>query len=629
VDYSSRHRYRVRRQQIAARRRRIAIIAGVAALVLAVGAFALRRPASAPATSPAAQATRAAAQATQTAGPAAQGSVPTAAAGLATPTPAPDTQADAAGAADQLTATPLAPAPFFDDRRLTYEPGFYVPQIQAFLDTQAGPLKRQQFQVGDGRYSFAEVLVGQTSYYSINPKVILALLEQRSALLSTPNPSPDQLGWALAYQGENGNKRGFQAQVRWAIKQMLLGKHDYPAYAPLTYADGSSAPPPAGMSLSEYVIARVLAPTSSPDRLPKLLQAFQQTYARLFGDPRQPPTDWPAPAAPFLAWPLAKPAPVTSFFDHGGPFLTRNAAAGITTYWGRNETDIAFAYNGHDGWDYAAAPPDMALAAAEGDVVFAGNADDNCATRAVIIDHGNGYRTLYWHLSRIDVELGQHVPRGEPIGMIGASGCANGPHLHFGVQYLGRNTDPYGWCGNTPDPWQQSPAGSQSTWLWLDRPSPCAPPPPDAVVVDAGGPGFAKEGDGWQSVPVGYGGEALFAPSLRGADAAGPLDLRPLARPAVAVWRPTLPHAGRYRVLVYVPYALSGLEDATRVRYRVRYSGGEAEVLIDEPKVANDWVDLGTYSFDPADNPTVSTSNIAEGGQLSVWADAVMWLPVE
>ena len=82
-------------------------------------------------------------------------------------------------------------------------------------------------------------------------------------------------------------------------------------------------------------------------------------------------------------------------------------------------------------------------------------------------------------------------------------------------------------------------------------------------------------------------------------------------------------------MLVYVPYALSGLEDATRVRYRVRYSGGEAEVLIDEPKVANDWVDLGTYTFDPNDNPTVSTSNIAEGGQLSVWADAVMWLPAE
>lgn len=509
-----------------------------------------------------------------------------------------------------------------------YEPGFYAPQIQALLDRQPGSLKQLSVQVGDGRYTFAEALVGQASYYSINPKVILALLEQRSRLLSVANPSSDQLGWALGYQGENGNRRGLAAQIRWAVKQMLYAKRDYPQYAPLTYADNSSAPPPPGLSLSEYIIARVLAPTSTPDRLPALLQGFQQTYTRLFGDPRPAPEGWPQPSAPFLAWPLEQPAAVTSFFDHGGPFLTRNVASGVTTYWGRTETDIAFAYNGHDGWDYAAAPPDLVLAAASGEVVFAGNADDGCATRAVIVDHGNGYRTLYWHLARVDAEFGQRIARGQPLGVVGESGCANGPHLHFGVQYLGRNTDPYGWCAATPDPWQQNPSGSFSAWLWADRPSPCGPPPPGAIVVDADSPGFSKEGEGWQAVPVGYGGSALFAPSLRGADALGPLDLRPLARPAVAVWRPILPAAGRYRVLAYVPYALSGLEDATQVRYRVRYHGGEAEIEISGPDRANDWADLGTYEFDPLDTPTVSMSNLAEEGQRSVWADAMIWLPV-
>jgi len=211
--------------------------------------------------------------------------------------------------------------------------------------------------------------------------------------------------------------------------------------------------------------------------------------------------------------------------------------------------------------------------------------------------------------------------------MIGSSGCANCPHLHFGVQYLGRNTDPYGWCGAAPDPWQQQAAGSISVWLWADRPSPCAPPPPNDIVVDTDSPGFAKEGDGWQPVPVGYGGASLFVPSMRGVDAGGPLDLRPLVDPAVAVWRPALPAAGRYRVLAYVPYALSGLEDATSVRYRVRYHGGEAEVVIDVADRANDWADLGTYDFDPNDHPAVSLSNIAEEDGRSVWADAVIWMP--
>lgn len=529
-------------------------------------------------------------------------------------------------------ALPVEPAPpssaaYFDDRRLTYEPNFYAPEIQAFLDGQPGALKSMSVQVGNARYSFAQELLGATSYYSVNPKVILALLEQRQGLISTPNPTPDELGWAVAYQGENGNRRGLTAQIRWAIKQILFAKRDYPQYLPLTYADNSSAPPPAGMSLSEYAIARVLAPTTSPDRLPTLLNNFLAVYTRLFGDPRIPPSDWPAVSAPFLSWPLEGPAAVTSFFDHGGPFLTRNPAAGITTYWGRTETDIAFAYNGHDGWDFAAAPPDLVLAAAEGTVVFAGNADDGCATQAVIVDHANGYRTLYWHLARVDAEFGQQVQRGQSLGVVGESGCAVGPHLHFGVQYLGRNTDPYGWCAATPDPWQQNPAGDLSTWLWVDRPSPCAPPPADAIVVDTGSPGFAKEGDGWSEVPVGYGGASLFAPSLRGADALGPLDLRPLVRPAIAVWRPTLPAAGRYRVLAYVPYALSGLEDAQNVRYRLRYHGGEAAVVVNIPLHANDWVDLGTYGFDPADMPSVSISNLAEDGQRSVWADAIIWLP--
>jgi murein DD-endopeptidase MepM/ murein hydrolase activator NlpD len=543
---------------------------------------------------------------------------------------APTTVADVSDEAPDPapTGTPIAPAAFFDDRRLTYEPGFYAPQIQALLDSQAGPLKTIALQVGDRRHSFAEVLSGQTSYYSINPKVILALIELQSRLLSTAAPSSDQVGWALGYQGENGNKRGIQSQVRWAVKQILYAKRDFPQYAPLTYADNSSAPPPPGLSVSEYALARVLAPTTTPDRLPGLLQRFLDTYMRLFGDPRTPPADWPAPAAPFLAWPIAHPAPVTSFFDHGGPFLARNAQAGIITYWGRSETDLAFAYNGHDGWDYAAAPPDLALAAADGVVVFAGNADDNCNTRSVIVDHGNGYRTLYWHLARVDVQIGDQIARGQPVGMIGSTGCATGPHLHFGVQFLGRNTDPYGWCNAAPDPWALHPAGSASTWLWVDRPSPCGSPWPGMVVVDTDSPGFAKDGDGWQSTPSGYGGSALFVPSLRGDDDA-PWDLRPLARPAIAVWRPSLPAAGRYRVLAYVPYALSGLEDATEVRYRVRYSGGEADVVVSDSDAANDWVDLGTYAFDPNDRPSVALSNVVEAEQRGVWADAVIWLPAE
>lgn len=515
-----------------------------------------------------------------------------------------------------------------DDRRLNYEPDFYALEIQAFLDAQPGRLKGVVFRVGDRSHTFAEALAGQTAYYGVNPKVLLALIEVQSGLLSEPNPSADQVGWALGYRGERGNRRGVQAQVRWAVKQMLYARRDYPARVPLQYADGSALPPPDGMTLAEYALARVLAPSTYPGDVTPRLQRFVQVYTRLFDDPRVAP-EWPAPGAPFLSRPTEKVFPVTSFFDHAGPFLMRNFAAGITTYWGRTETDNAFAYNGHDGWDYAAAPPDVALAAAPGRVVFAGNADDGCNTRAVVLDHRNGYRTLYWHLHRVDVVIGEEVGRGQPVGVIGNTGCSTGPHLHFSVQHHGRSTDPYGWCGRYADPWEAHPAGTKNIWLWMDRPSPCGPVPPGGTLVDTDSPGFVKDGGNWQPAPSGYGGEALFTPSLPGADSRGGWELRPLTPPAVAVWRPELPAPGSYRVIAYIPYALSGLEDPRSLRYRVRHADGEAEIAVNTQVYANEWADLGTYRFDPALTPAVVLGGTAEGRGLSVWADAIMWLPVQ
>ena len=63
--------------------------------------------------------------------------------------------------------------------------------------------------------------------------------------------------------------------------------------------------------------------------------------------------------------------------------------------------------------------------------------------RLVVIEHGNGMRTYYAHLSRFDVVPGQEIRRGEVLGLSGASGKVTSPHLHFEVRLGGSPVNPY------------------------------------------------------------------------------------------------------------------------------------------------------------------------------------------
>lgn len=94
----------------------------------------------------------------------------------------------------------------------------------------------------------------------------------------------------------------------------------------------------------------------------------------------------------------------------------------------------------HAGIDIPAAKGTPVGAAAAGRVVFAAVGEG--FGKLVVLEHAHGVRTRYAHLSRINVRVGQYVKARDTVGLVGATGEASGPHLHFEVLVRGANVDP-------------------------------------------------------------------------------------------------------------------------------------------------------------------------------------------
>ena len=145
--------------------------------------------------------------------------------------------------------------------------------------------------------------------------------------------------------------------------------------------------------------------------------------------PAPAPTPAPTPAPEGWAWPVPCSSRITSRYGNRiDPFT------GAVRYHSGIDID-GYA---HDGYP---------IVAAKSGTVSAVNYNDGYGNY-VIIDHGDGYMTLYAHMSGVAVSYGSWIGQGQTVGYLGATGRATGTHCHFEVYVWGSRTDPvqfYSW----------------------------------------------------------------------------------------------------------------------------------------------------------------------------------------
>ena len=139
---------------------------------------------------------------------------------------------------------------------------------------------------------------------------------------------------------------------------------------------------------------------------------------------------------------LAPVKPKAQYFAQGPASAAFNAPFGASFSWPTNGVLTQYFSWYHPGVDIANRAAPAISASDGGKVIVAGWPDSSGYGNRIVIDHGNGYTSLYAHLSNIYVSVGDTVSRGQLIGQMGSTGRSTGTHLHFEIHYKGVALNP-------------------------------------------------------------------------------------------------------------------------------------------------------------------------------------------
>lgn len=220
--------------------------------------------------------------------------------------------------------------------------------------------------------------------------------------------------------------------------------------------------------------------------------------------------------------------------------------------------------------------------------------------RMVKIDYmygGHKYTTLVSHLATISVDIGEKVKQGQELGGCGTTGRSSAPHIHWELRIDDQCTPPEPIFENDSTIIQMIKDGStfrsDNTYQ-----------PEHIVVVD--------EGD----IPNTYRDYRGYYHSYRY------VGVTKTAKTTEAVWKPKLPRSGTYKVQVHIPKKFA----VGNARYRVHSKSGVQEIKVNQNKFTDEWVTLGVYDFDAADNVYVALDNVTGQTRGTIAFDAVRFI---
>jgi len=118
----------------------------------------------------------------------------------------------------------------------------------------------------------------------------------------------------------------------------------------------------------------------------------------------------------------------------------------VSSDYGMRVHPITGVYKMHTGIDIPAPKGTKIVSGAPGTVIYV--SETKAYGKTVIVDHGGGITTLYAHMSKQTVKVGQEVEEGDKLGEVGTTGYSTGNHLHFEVRKNGSHVNPWNWVTN-------------------------------------------------------------------------------------------------------------------------------------------------------------------------------------